>query len=207
MSHEGPISSPEGRGEEQETRHRILTAARELMAMRGYKGATTRAIAEMAGVNEVTVFRHFGNKEGILSAIVQEMTAIRPLLQETLEAEYPTLREMLIQYGKTFVQKLNDEKELMMISMLEALNRPELGCAFTGLPMMVEEELVKKLTEYQERGLIRQADYVVLAHMFVASYITAFIVLYRMKDQCFPITEEQMHEQVADILVMSLENQ
>lgn len=47
----------------------ILTAAAELFGERGYKGTTTRLLAERAGVNEVTIFRYFGNKQGVLKAL------------------------------------------------------------------------------------------------------------------------------------------
>jgi AcrR family transcriptional regulator len=54
---------------EHETGDAILTAAAELIGERGYKGTTTRAIAERASVNEVTIFRRFGSKQGILRAL------------------------------------------------------------------------------------------------------------------------------------------
>jgi AcrR family transcriptional regulator len=54
---------------ERETAQDILNAAAELFGERGYKGTTTRAIAERAGVNEVTIFRRFKNKQGILNAL------------------------------------------------------------------------------------------------------------------------------------------
>ena len=54
---------------EREIATKILTAAAELFGERGYKGTTTRALAERAGVNEVTIFRYFGNKQGVLKAL------------------------------------------------------------------------------------------------------------------------------------------
>jgi AcrR family transcriptional regulator len=54
---------------ERETAAEILTAAAELFGERGYKGTTTRALAERAGVNEVTIFRYFRNKQGVLKAL------------------------------------------------------------------------------------------------------------------------------------------
>ncbi len=54
---------------ERETRQSILDAAAELMGDRGYRATTTRAIAERAGVNEVTIFRQFGTKKGLLQAL------------------------------------------------------------------------------------------------------------------------------------------
>ena len=45
-----------------ELRDRILEAAALVYAETGFRGATTRRIAERAGVNEITLFRHFGSK-------------------------------------------------------------------------------------------------------------------------------------------------
>jgi len=46
----------------------ILDAALGVISERGYAGATTRQIAAAAGVNEVTLFRRFGTKLGLLKA-------------------------------------------------------------------------------------------------------------------------------------------
>jgi AcrR family transcriptional regulator len=44
------------------TAEQILSTFLRLVAERGLDATTTRALAEEAGVNEVTVFRHFGDK-------------------------------------------------------------------------------------------------------------------------------------------------
>ncbi|MBL8130854.1 MAG: TetR/AcrR family transcriptional regulator [Anaerolineae bacterium] len=54
----------------EDTRQRIIDAALALFSEVGYARATTRAIAERAGVNEVTIFRHFGSKKSLLMACV-----------------------------------------------------------------------------------------------------------------------------------------
>jgi AcrR family transcriptional regulator len=61
----GRSASPE------ETRERILVATREVIGRKGKRGATTREIADVAGVNEATLFRHFGTKESLLVACAQ----------------------------------------------------------------------------------------------------------------------------------------
>lgn len=50
----------------------ILRAAAELIGERGYRGTTTRAIADRAGVNEVTLFRRYGSKKGLLQALGEQ---------------------------------------------------------------------------------------------------------------------------------------
>ena len=60
------------RGEE--TRGRILSAALELFAEHGFEGASTRAIAERAGINLPAIQYYFGSKEGLYGAIVEQFT-------------------------------------------------------------------------------------------------------------------------------------
>src|SRR3954447_11583612 len=52
-------------------RQDILTAAIELFSQKGFRGTTTRDLANQAGVNEAIIFRHFNNKEALYSAILQ----------------------------------------------------------------------------------------------------------------------------------------
>lgn len=53
------------------TRQRIVNAAFRLFTERGIDQTTTREIAQAANVNEVTLFRHFGTKEGLVRAAVE----------------------------------------------------------------------------------------------------------------------------------------
>jgi len=52
------------------TRGRILDAARDLFAERGYRGATTRGLADQAGVSLMTLHRHFPTKAELFQAAV-----------------------------------------------------------------------------------------------------------------------------------------
>lgn len=53
-----------------DVRERILEAASAIYDSAGFRGATTRRIAEEAGVNEVTLFRHFGSKEHLIREVI-----------------------------------------------------------------------------------------------------------------------------------------
>ncbi len=50
------------------TKDRLLHAFLDLVVEHGYEGSTTRAVADAAGVNEVTLFRHFGDKASLARA-------------------------------------------------------------------------------------------------------------------------------------------
>lgn len=72
-------------------RSRIIEAAARIYAAHGYRGATTRRIAEEAGVNEVTLFRQFGSKSVLLDAMVEASLGLRhvalPVVPVDPEAE------------------------------------------------------------------------------------------------------------------------
>ncbi|MEG0472368.1 MAG: helix-turn-helix domain-containing protein, partial [Solibacillus sp.] len=58
------------------TRERILHAASTLMEARGYNQVPVKEIAELAGVSEMTIFRHFETKIGILEALIQHQSYV-----------------------------------------------------------------------------------------------------------------------------------
>jgi len=55
------------------TRRRILAAARALVAENGIDGTSTRDVASAAGVNVATLHHHFGSKEGLHQACIDDM--------------------------------------------------------------------------------------------------------------------------------------
>lgn len=76
QSRERLISMTRARAREADaTRERIIDAAMRLFGEHGYTRTTTRAIATAAGVNEVTLFRHFGSKKDLLLACVDSFNA------------------------------------------------------------------------------------------------------------------------------------
>jgi AcrR family transcriptional regulator len=54
-----------------ELRERIVAAAAELLAQGGRGAVTTRAVASRVGVSPPTIYRLFGEKDGLLSAVAE----------------------------------------------------------------------------------------------------------------------------------------
>lgn len=196
----------EGKTEEQETRQKILIAARQLMAQKGFKGATTRLISEEAGVNEVTIFRHFGNKEGLIAALLEDVTTIQPQLEILNPLDYPTVREFLIAYGEVFYQALLERKEILLITFIEAKNLTnEAHCIFYKLPSAAILVLIEKLTCLHQAGKIKDCDFPVAAHMFISSFYSAFIVRNQAGIENFSIDEKRLLDRSVEILVRALQ--
>ncbi|HTX58016.1 MAG TPA: TetR/AcrR family transcriptional regulator [Candidatus Acidoferrales bacterium] len=103
----------------EETRERIVLAARDVIKRKGKRGATTREIADVAGVNEATLFRHFGNKEALIVAVVKHScpdVKLRELIG-TFGAE-PVERQLLV-IGKTMTEHLESMIDMVRWSLVE----------------------------------------------------------------------------------------
>lgn len=61
----------QSRGED--TRRRILDTALEIFAAEGYQGASTRVLAERAGVNLPAIQYYYGSKEGLYRAVIDSI--------------------------------------------------------------------------------------------------------------------------------------
>src|ERR1700758_5676509 len=55
-------------------RERILAVARELFYRRGIQAVGVDAIAEAAGTNKMTLYRHFASKDALVAACLTELT-------------------------------------------------------------------------------------------------------------------------------------
>jgi len=65
------------------TEVRIVEAAAQLFAHNGFKGTTTREIAQLASLNEATLFRYFPRKPELFWAAVESHVARVRLARET----------------------------------------------------------------------------------------------------------------------------
>lgn len=58
-----------------DTRERIIDVAASLLRERGQAAVTTRGVAERAGVQAPTIYRLFGDKDGLLDAVAEHVMA------------------------------------------------------------------------------------------------------------------------------------
>jgi AcrR family transcriptional regulator len=144
--------------ESKNTSERILEAFTELFRNYGYKGATTRAVAERAGVNEVTIFRHFGNKKGIMDALLQSVS-FSPNLEKIINEEMVwDLEHDLWVIAEGYHMYLEKAKDLVLIGIREAGIFPDLNETIMQIPKQLKIHLVSYFTEMKRRGKLIDTD-------------------------------------------------
>jgi AcrR family transcriptional regulator len=99
-----------------ETRERILVAALELFSHRGYASVGTRAIADAAGVNEVTIFRKFGSKEALWLEVFRRYV-VRPDPELLLAGATGEPAHDLACAARAIVQLLRSNIKLLRMNM------------------------------------------------------------------------------------------
>lgn len=70
-------------------RERIVKTARELFRKHGIRGIGVDAIAEQAGTNKMTLYRHFGSKDDLVIACLRDFANDIEGLWQSVEMSYP----------------------------------------------------------------------------------------------------------------------
>ncbi len=138
------------------TRTGILNAACGVFAQHGFRGSTTRRIADAAGVNEITIFRQFGSKEALIREAMQHLTQSADIA--TLpETPVDPQRELTV-WSESLMQHLRLRGSIIRKTMSEIEERPEMSECASYLPRMASGDLSDYLGALRKQGKIR-ADF------------------------------------------------
>lgn len=131
------------------TDERILDAALRIVEHEGLRSATTRRIAEEAGVNEVTLFRRFGSKDQLLLEAMRRRGGTRSELPGIPVEPMQELTAWVVQRA----HDLHASRGLIRSTMVEIHRHPELCQAAHERPRQLRAELVAFFEALRERGL------------------------------------------------------
>jgi AcrR family transcriptional regulator len=139
----GRSASPE------ETRERILTATREIIGRKGKRGATTREIADVAGVNEATIFRHFGTKEALLVACAQHFSGHVQLADVAAQLTGP-LADDLLAIARLMFARFESLQDMIRWSLVEQDYESDIFAETAWRPQLA---LLAILTQFMQRRI------------------------------------------------------
>jgi AcrR family transcriptional regulator len=103
----------------EETRARILNATREIFERNGTRGTTTREVAERAGVNEATLFRHFGSKAALIGAMREMSCGIEGFRNLVSGLDGSDMEADIKLLARHAVVQMSNQRALMCISLAE----------------------------------------------------------------------------------------
>ncbi|HEU4747080.1 MAG TPA: TetR/AcrR family transcriptional regulator [Gemmatimonadaceae bacterium] len=132
-------------------RQEILAAAAGVFSQYGFLGATTRRIAEAAGVNEVTLFRYFGSKDTLLLEAMQHVTQASGIIELPAEPVDPVLE--LSAWSEAFISHLRLRSSMIRKTMSEIEEHPEIGICASHVPKRASADLCAYLDALKRKGL------------------------------------------------------
>ncbi|MDQ2908120.1 MAG: TetR/AcrR family transcriptional regulator [Candidatus Eremiobacteraeota bacterium] len=162
----------DARSSTEETRLRIMAAARALYARHGSRGTTTREVAAEAHVNEATVFRHFGTKGHLLSTMLDYYndTASIPEVLDGLPRS-ATLEEQLRALARSAIDSMRRKEDLIKIAMAEEISYPEGQLCSWRSATAAKESLTRYFGQKVESGEL-QGDPAWLARVFMSMFFS-----------------------------------
>jgi AcrR family transcriptional regulator len=121
------------------SRQKLLEAAMRVFAESGFRGATTRRIAEAAGVNEVTLFRQFKSKTALINEVA-ELYARRRSEEALPAGPMAPLRE-LSEWCSAHLALLRDSRDMIRKCMAEVDEHPQMASCMRQGPDVVHRQL------------------------------------------------------------------
>lgn len=187
------------------TKDRIIEATIELVNKKGYKGATTKEIAERAGLNEVTLFRHFGNKKGIVEAVIQKYGFV-DLLENTIEEKVVWELEKDLKMLVRECQVLLEQKKIViLLSLKEAGKFPELDALIKHIPQRYIEILEDYFKKMIENEKMKKVDSSTVATNFVFLNFGYFLMKTRINPEGEEFLIDDFIEKNIDFFIQSLQ--
>lgn len=162
-----------------DTADKILDAATALFAERGYTATTTRAIAEAAEVNEVTLFRRFESKIGILRALGERLEHQQAGHAVEAVPESESVRDTLLRLARLEISGTVESGGFAMRMAFDAKSVPEVAELLAERIPDNSGGLAEYMAEQQATGELR-SDIApsVMAEAFFG--LTSSYVMYRM---------------------------
>jgi AcrR family transcriptional regulator len=184
-----------------DTRTRIMEAASRLFSEKGFAGTTTRSIAELAGVNEVTLFRHFGTKENLAKAIMDQFggMAIAGDLELRFSGDY---QQDLTMIGHTMLKVMTERSDAMRMAICEAGNFPEFREVVAENPRHLRRMLARYFEGQMQAGVVHPGHPEGLAQAFLGMFFSYVVLQGFLLDDLTPeMSTEEVVEQFVSVFV------
>lgn len=161
------------------TKARLIEAALDLFAEKGVTETTTKAVAERAQVNEVTLFRKFGNKHRLMLAVIEDSAIFAKLVHSLVKSasDRETVAEFIKAYAQESLKILERAPDLIRSVVGEAGNYPlenrlALGKGLTEANRYVAEYLNQAIAKEGLETYLTPEQIVSLLNELLVGYFT-----------------------------------
>ncbi|OGQ65070.1 MAG: hypothetical protein A3F88_00625 [Deltaproteobacteria bacterium RIFCSPLOWO2_12_FULL_42_16] len=157
----------------EERNAQIVRVAMKLFSQKGFKGTTTREIAQKAGISEATIFKHFAKKDALYSAIIDKQCNDRKgesLLMKKLEGKEG--KEVFKEIATFLIQTHQEDPTFLKLLMFSALEGHKLSDIFIRTRgMETLDYLAKHISKLISHGSFKKVNAPIAARAFLGMII------------------------------------
>lgn len=156
-----------------ETSEKIMKVSLKLFSEQGYYPTTTKQIAEEAGVNELTIFRHFGSKSNLFQVTTEHYVIDSRVDYILNDIEDLSFEEGMLLIANRIYKLFIQNTKLYKVQM--KLSDNEQGFVKLKLSRKIISILIEYFNELKERKVI-EGEPEIMAVTLVNSLLGAFTV-------------------------------
>jgi AcrR family transcriptional regulator len=181
-------------------RNQILDAAAAVFAEKGFHRATTKEIAQTAGVSEGTIYNYFDSKADLLIGIMTRLAELEDLDEELADAMQSDARDFLIAIFRDRMGIVQQEAETIQAILPEMLVNRELRERFYQQFVLPTAMLLEQYIQARIKlGHIRPIN-IPLAVRAVQSMFVGLLILRILGDELLLSEWDELPEVLATIL-------
>lgn len=188
----------------------ILNGAMQVFITQGYAAASMDRIAAAAGVSKPTLYSYFQDKEGLFTALVQQMVAgdsISKLLGDSKLLQLP-LRETLKQLATILLDKFSGEQPLATLFRLligESERFPNLAQTFVR---NIEQPVLNELSYlFKHHPDLQATDPEIIARFFQGSIVHYILVQEILHGRdILPLERDRFIDGLIDLIIGARSN-
>lgn len=189
----------------QATQNALIDAAYRLFSQKGFNNTTTREIAESAGVNELTLFRHFQNKLNLLSQVILQYSTLARLEKALEETKDLSFEAGFHEMARIFLTQLEEKYPMIRLMIIEATSNPELKALVGPIPVKLRQTLIKHLQRGVSEGKVREdLNLELVAQSFLWIFLSYVMTRSDIGQKFCPFPPEEVAEASTEIFLRGI---
>jgi AcrR family transcriptional regulator len=192
-----------------EVRQQILKTAIRLFAQKGFRGTTTREIALSAGVNEVTIFRHFARKQDLYDAVLEVKSNEAGLTSWLVDlAEYEEKRDdlgLFLLTAKNIFAHYKRDADFLALKLYSSLEGHELARKYKEAQIcplfrFLREYIVKR----QREKAFNRCNPDIAVQSFLGAVYNHAVCLHFSEVNFIQLSEDETAREFSEIFLRSM---
>ncbi len=131
----------------------ILAAAADLIIERGYDGTNLDAICERAACSKSSIYVYFGNKEGLLAVLTEDIALGLSQALHAFHLQHLSVEDALQRYARLSLKLILNERHIAIVraTISTVWKHPQLGPAYYEVGTLTAQSALAQYFEVQSK--------------------------------------------------------